>query len=294
MTYIFYSKNAADGRGMQQALALSKTLEGGAQVRALENFRLNDLFSAVGKDDTVILLGGDGTINHLVNSPTMYPCTRKIFYVAGGTGNDFYRDVRHKEVSDIFPLTPYLQKLPSVKFGERYLRFLNGVGFGLDGYACDMVAQSRNSHRKPPSYVSVALKGLLWKFKPLSATVTVDGVNYLFRDVFLATSMFGKYYGSGVKIAPEQDRAKTDTLSVVVVHGRNRFGMLPLFAKLFKGTHVKHKKYVTVLTGNQITVTFDHACAMQVDGDVYPAIRSYTVTAPDPVGASAEKELQTI
>ncbi len=293
MTYIFYSKSAANGRGLQQALALSKTLEGGAQVRALENFRLSDLFSVVGRDDTVIVMGGDGTINHLINSPTMYPCSRKIFYAAGGTGNDFYRDVRHKEVSDIFPLTPYLQKLPSVKFGDRYLRFLNGVGFGLDGYACAVVAKGRNTKRKPPSYVSVALKGLLWKFKPLSATVTVDGVNYLFRDVFLATSMFGKYYGNGVKIAPDQNRENTDTLSVVVVHGRNRMGMLPLFAKLFNGTHVKHKKYVTVLTGNQITVNFDRACAMQVDGDVYPETCTYTVTAPDPVGAT-QAELQTV
>lgn len=294
MTYIFYSKNAASGRGMQQALALSKTLEGGAQVRALENFRLNDLFSAVGKDDTVILMGGDGTINHLVNFPTMYPCTRKIFYAAGGSGNDFYRDVRHKETSDIFPLTPYLQKLPSVKFGERYLRFLNGVGFGLDGYACEAVVNGRIKCGKSPNYVIEALKGLLWKFKPMSATITVDGVNYLFRDVFLATSMFGRYYGGGVKIAPSQDRANTDTLSVVVVHGRNRLSLLPLFAKLFDGTHVKHKKFVTVLTGNQITVSFDRTCAMQVDGDVYPPIDSYTVTAPDPVGAACSAEHATI
>jgi len=79
------------------------------------------------------------------------------------------------------------------------------------------------------------------------------------------------------------------------VHGRNRLGMLPLFAKLASGTHIKHKKYVTVLTGNQITVTFDRACAMQVDGDVYPKTYSYTVTAPDPVGAFAEeKQLQTV
>lgn len=274
---------------MQQALALSKTIEGGAQIRALENFRLSDLFRVVTKQDQVILLGGDGTINRLVNAPTMYPCTRNIFYAPGGTGNDFYRDVRENEPSDIFPLTQYLQKLPTVKFGDRYLRFLNGVGFGLDGYACEVVNAPTGRKKKSPSYALVAFKGLLWKFKPLNATVTVDGVTHWFQDVFIATSMFGRYYGGGVKIAPEQSRNETDSLSVVIAHGP-RFAILPVFAKIFKGTHIQHKKYVTILRGNQITVKFDRACAMQVDGDVYPEITSYTVTAPDPKQELAETE----
>lgn len=292
MTYIFYSKNAAHGRGMQQALALSKTIEGGAQIRALENFRLVDLFSVVEKEDRVILLGGDGTINHLINSPTMYPCSRNLFYAPGGSGNDFYRDVRESERSDIFPLTPYLQKLPTVKFGDRYLRFLNGVGFGLDGYACAAVAAARGQKKKPPHYATIALKGLLWKFKPMNATVTIDGVTHWFRDVYIATAMFGRYYGGGVKIAPEQDRKVSDSLSVVIAHGP-RFAILPVFAKIFKGTHIHHKKYVTILRGNQITVKFDRACAMQVDGDVYPETTSYTVTAPEPKQKLTPAEQET-
>lgn len=282
MTYIFYSKNAAFGRGMQQALELSKTIEGGAQIRALENFDLLDLFSVVEKDDRVILLGGDGTVNRFVNSPTMYPCTKKVLYAAGGSGNDFYRDVRGQEAADVFPLTPYLQKLPTVQFGERYLRFLNGVGFGLDGYCCNEINKHRAAGKKPPSYARVALLGLLGKFKTLNATVQVDGVTHWFQDVFIATAMFGRYYGGGVKIAPNRNRADTDTVSVVVVHSKSRLRLLPIFTTIFKGTHVNYKKYVTVLSGNRITVNFDRACPMQVDGEIYPDVSSYTVAAPDP------------
>ncbi|MBQ3055450.1 MAG: hypothetical protein IJC88_05025 [Oscillospiraceae bacterium] len=282
MTYILYSSLANSGDAFRQAFALMHKIgEENAQLRALNKFDPREILELTEPGDTVILLGGDGTLNRFANSPGMYPCRWNIQYRAGGTGNDFYRDVREFENSDSFPLTPYLQKLPVVRFADRYLLFVNGVGAGLDGYCCSVMDEARRTKKRMPSYASVALRGLLYKFKPLDATVTVDGTTHWFKHVYIATTMFGRYYGGGIKIAPDQMRANTKQVSVVVVHSRSRLAVLPIFTTIFKGTHVKHTKYVTVLTGNDITVSFDRACPMQVDGEVFPPVSTYHITAPE-------------
>ncbi len=284
MTYILYSSLAQGGEAFRQAYALMQKIgEDKAQLRSLNKFDPREVLEFSEPNDTIILLGGDGTLNRFVNLPDMIPCRYKLEYTAGGTGNDFYRDVREFEEADTFSLTPYLQKLPTVRFADRQFYFVNGVGAGLDGWCCMIMEEHRRANKKMPSYVSLALRGLLGKFKPLSATVNVDGVTHWFKNVYIATTMFGRFYGGGVKIAPDQMRSNTSQVSVVVVHSNSRLAVLPIFGTLFSGGHVKYKKYVTVLTGNDITVSFDRACPMQVDGEVHDPVSEYRITAPDPI-----------
>ena len=283
MTYIFYSSLPNGGYAFLQAYALMQKLgEDEVQMRSLNKFDPHEVMELSDPNSTFVLIGGDGTLNRFINTPGIFQCNREISYHAGGTGNDFYRDVCEEENRDEFPLTPYLQFLPTAEFDGQTRFFLNGVGAGLDGYCCATVEESRRKGKKPPSYASVALRGLLYQFKPLSATVTVDGVTHWFQHVYIATTMHGRYYGGGVKIAPDRKRSDTRTVTVVVVHSRHRLNVIPIFGTIFKGTHVKYKKYVTVLTGSEIKVSFDRPCPMQVDGEVFPPVNEYRITAACP------------
>jgi diacylglycerol kinase family enzyme len=67
-------------------------------------------------------------------------------------------------------------------------------------------------------------------------------------------------------IAPEQDRLDPEgRLTFAVAHDLGRFRLVTIFPEIFKGTHVRHTKYIDICKGHEITVKFDRPCALQID-----------------------------
>jgi len=192
-----------------------------------------------------------------------------------GTGNDFARDMGKERFAAPFSVERELKDLPQVQVGEKTYRFINGVGFGIDGYCCLMGDRKRKEGKKV-NYAAIAIKGLLGEFAPRSARVEVDGKTYSFSNVWIAPTMYGKYYGGGMIAAPQQDRGSKDgTLSLVLFHTAGRLRTLLAFPGIFRGTHIKHTKQVTVLTGHEISVEFDRPTPLQVDGETIPNVMGY-------------------
>ena len=58
--------------------------------------------------------------------------------------------------------------------------------------------------------------------------------------------------------------------------------------------HIKHTEMVDIITGHEITVTFDSPKALQIDGETVLGVTSYTVSSgkkPAPVEAEATAEV---
>lgn len=250
---------------------------------------LDELFKNLAKDDKIVLCGGDGTLNKFVNSIPFIP-ENEILYYPTGNGNDFYRDVAEgKEGTEPCAINPYIVNLPTVAVNGKTCKFLNNVGFGIDGYCCET---GDRLHREAPdkkiSYTGIAIKGLLFHFKPVNAVINVDGEEFRYKNVWLAPTMNGKYYGGGMMPAPEQKRLNDDgTVSVMIMHGKSKLKTLMVFPSIFKGTHVNHKKAVEVKTGKVIQVKFDRPTALQIDGETVTGVTEYRVTA---AGVTTEKQ----
>ena len=160
--------------------------------------------------------------------------------------------------------------------GKEYT-FINNVGFGIDGYVCEVGNREREEKKKAINYTSIALKGLLYDFKPCNATVTVDGVTKTYERVWLAPVTNGRYFGGGMKIAPDQDRLDPDgKITFLIAHDLSRPRIVPIFPEIFKGTHVRHTKYIEVVKCDEVTVRFDRPCAVQIDGESIPNVTEYT------------------
>ena len=174
----------------------------------------------------------------------------------------------------------YLKDLPVVFVNGKECRFINGIGYGIDGYCCEVADQIRASGNTDPiNYSGIAIKGLLGKFDPRNAHAVVDGKEYDFKGVWIAPTMKGRYYGGGLMAAPAQDRLDPDgKVSLVIMGGAGRIPTLLAFSGVSKGTHVK-KKMVTVLTGKEITVSCDTPCALQIDGETVLNVKEYSVKA---------------
>ncbi len=281
MYHILYNPLSGNGQGKSRAQALKEKFSGQnvlfEDIREIRSYK--EYLSGFSKEDALVIAGGDGTVNRFVNETAGLELPENLFYYAVGSGNDFKRDVL-PEGDDLIPLHRYIMDLPTVTVKGKTSRFLNGVGYGIDGYCCEVGDELAKKTDKPVNYAGIAIKGLLFHYKPTNAKVTVDGKEYSFKKVWLAPAMNGRFYGGGMMVAPEQDRlAGKGEISVVLMHGSGKLKTLMVFPSIFKGEHVRHNEMVTVLTGKEITVEFDRPTALQIDGETVLAVTSYTARA---------------
>lgn len=231
-------------------------------------------FDSLNSEDEVVLVGGDGTINHFINEMDGYDIKNNVYLYANGTGNDFLNDINRKHGEEIL-LNDYLKNLPTVKVKDITRKYINNMGFGIDGYCCEVADQIKaKTPNKKINYTGIAIKGLLFFFKPCHATIEVDGKIYEFDNVWLAPAMKGRYYGGGMMVAPAQDR-NSDHLSVVVYHCKSKLKALISFPSIFEGKHVEKKDMVEVIEGNKVHVKFSRPCAAQIDGDTVLNVSEY-------------------
>lgn len=229
------------------------------------------------EEDTVYLCSGDGTINQLINrlnDPSALRC--RLFYYGTGSGNDFLRNLGKSPQCDPFPINSYLMHLPTVTVNGKKYRFLNNVGFGIDGYCTEEGDRLKKKSKKAVNYTAIAIRGLLFHFHPVDATVTVDGKEYRYRRVWLAPTMNGRFYGGGMMPTPSQNRSDPEgRLSLMLFHGAGKLRTLAVFPSIFTGKHINHESMVAIHTGTSITVEFDRPSPLQIDGETIPNVYKY-------------------
>ena len=280
MNYLFYNPSARNGKAAEDLQLIKKTLDGqDVEIYAVTD--IDDYVSVIDKiqpEDIVYIVGGDGTLNRFINDSTNLRILGDIFFYSAGTGNDFKHDVDPDNSLYRIRLNDYIRNLPTVTVGGVTYKFVNGIGFGIDGYCCEEGDRQRAAGRQDINYSSIAVKGCLFRFKPYGADITVDGETRHYDKVWLAPTMFGKYYGGGMKVAPEQDRNNPQhTVTSVVIHGTGRLKTLIRFAKIFSGEHAKYTDMVDIRTGHEVRVVFDRPCALQIDGETVKNVTEYTV-----------------
>lgn len=280
MNYLFFNPSAKNGKAAEDLQLIKKTLDGqDVEIYAVTD--IDDYVSVIDKiqpEDIVYIVGGDGTLNRFINDSTNLRILGDIFFYSAGTGNDFKHDVDPDNSLYRIRLNDYIRNLPTVTVGGVTYKFINGVGFGIDGYCCEEGDRQRAAGKQDINYSAIAVKGCLFRFKPYGADITVDGETRHYNKVWLAPTMFGKYYGGGMKVAPEQDRNNPQhTVTNVVIHGTGRLKTLIRFAKIFSGEHTKYTDMVDIRTGHEVRVVFDRPCALQIDGETVKNVTEYTV-----------------
>ena len=275
--YVLYNPKAGDFSSEERARSCLGDFAGETEfqdVTLIADYA--EFFKELTTEDKIILCGGDGTLNRFANhcAGLQYPCD--VLYLPMGSGNDFAREMEERGEKAPFLIHTYIQNLPTVAVNGKTYSFINGVGFGIDGYCCE-VGDKLKEQGKKPNYTSIAIKGLLFHYKICDATVIVDGKEHFFKNVWLAPTMYGKYYGGGMIPTPNQDRnGKEKTLSVLLFTGKSKLKTLMLFPSIFKGEHVKKEKYTTVLSGKEITVRYSSPRALQIDGETIVGVTEYT------------------
>ncbi len=278
---ILYNPLSGDGKTETVTEALKKHLAGSTLefIDVTEKASFAEIFDELIKGEKVVIAGGDGTLNRFINDVDTDNLDTEVYYYAAGNGNDFWNDLGKKQGDAPVLINEYLKNLPVVTINGKTSKFLNGVGYGIDGYCCE-VGDKLRAQGKDVNYTSIAIKGLLGGYKPCNATVIVDGKAYEFRKAWIAPTMFGRFYGGGMIPTPAQDRNNPEgTVSVCLFYGKGKLKTLMVFPKIFKGEHIKKTKMVKILSGHTVTVRFDKPVAAQIDGETVLNVTEYTVTS---------------
>lgn len=291
---IMYNPLSCSGKGEERAKRVEALL-GDAEISYRNVTEIDDIaaFAESLPDDVdLVFAGGDGTVNHFVNAVSDISLNRDVYYFGAGTGNDFLKDIG-ADCTQLVHVNKYIQNLPVVEVKGKKYKFLNNVGFGMDGYCTEEGDRQRAAGKKKINYTTIALKGLLYDYKKVSATVSIDGKVMSYKNVIIAPTMNGRYFGGGMMACPEQDRLCGDGhVTLMVMHCKSKIKPLFVFPKIFKGEHVKHTDIVEQFRGYNVEVTFDRPCALQIDGETISDVLSYKVWAGPEYRKAGIKELE--
>ncbi|MBO7698828.1 MAG: hypothetical protein J6S38_07345, partial [Erysipelotrichaceae bacterium] len=162
MIYLFMNPLANNSKGEEDARQWKTDNNVECEiVNLLETPDPKAFFDGLKEEDEVILSGGDGTLNRFANDMYGYEFRNPVYYVKCGSGNDFYRDNEKYAVDGKIDLRPFLKNLPLITVNGIKKRFLNGIGYGLDGETCRVGDIQRATSDKPVNYSSIAIKLLL-------------------------------------------------------------------------------------------------------------------------------------
>lgn len=226
----------------------------------------------------MIVVGGDGTLHEVVNGLTDQ--TIPVSIIPSGSGNDFARGCSIngtpsaileriiKRKSDL----PYWLGEYTTNHQHHKRYFANSIGFGFDAEIAETA--NRSLYKKffnrlklgRISYV-IALLQVLFRFKPMSVAVDINGKSRTFNDCWMITITNHPFYGGGMKIIPF---AKIQPLKfpVLVINSISKFKILSLFMTVFTGDHVKFKE-VEIIEATKVKVTSANQRDLiyQVDGE---------------------------
>lgn len=206
----------------------------------------------------IIVIGGDGTFNEVINGARDYS-KLEIGYIPTGSGNDLARGLQ----LPADPIDNLRRILDSSEYmymdigclswddGESKRYFGVSTGVGIDADVCRLALNSnlkRMLNRIGLGKLTYGILTLrsLFASPMMNAHIVADGKDYgIFDKVLFIAFMNHKTEGGGVPMAPNAE-ATDGKLSMCMIYGLNKFNALFAFPSLLSGKHLTLKAYMGV------------------------------------------------
>jgi YegS/Rv2252/BmrU family lipid kinase len=262
-------EGALRGVGLEYTL-LTTHARGGATELA---------FQAVERGfEAVVAVGGDGTINEVVNgvvgSAQAGGGEAALGVVPLGTGSDFSRMIDGLDSQDLGAVARRLASGATrpvdigqivVETGGRELRrfFINGLGAGIDAQVAVEVGKVTWTTGMA-AYIIASLRALA-TYKTSQMTVRYDGKEFR-RKLYFATVANGRWQGGGFLLTPAA-QIDDGALDLCAVQSLRFDQVIRYYPKLIDGTHVELRE-VTTAQARQLEISSPTPFPVATDGEV--------------------------
>lgn len=218
---------------------------------------LEDYLNHTHKKHTILLIGGDGTINTFINNTMNIAIAQDIYLKRSGSGNDFLRSLKKQKSA--------VQYIMQLEHNQEKRYFINGAGMGIDGMISHFVNQSKRKNRF--NYFLKTLKAF-FIYKPKYMEVKLDDTLYRFKKAWLININNGAFIGGGMKLTPKA-RLDENKLDVIVVHRVPRLILFFIFISVYFGLHTYLKPFVFYKKATTIEATMFSPQIAQCDGECF-------------------------
>jgi YegS/Rv2252/BmrU family lipid kinase len=121
---------------------------------------------------------------------------------------------------------------------EHTTYFLNITSFGISGLAVELVNQAKKRFGPTAAFALGTLRAIS-RYEPAEITVRVDGIEVHRGPVNMAAVANGRYFGSGMMVAPSAE-VDDGLLELVLVSGLSKPRLVANFPSIYRGAHFSH------------------------------------------------------
>lgn len=233
--------------------------------------------------ERVIAVGGDGTLNEIVNGyfdkhGRAFNSEAAIGLLPSGTGSDFRRSIGITNRGDSIRavLTPVARSIDVARAGFEDLHgagthrfFINVASFGLGGDVSALVNRWRGSLPRwigGQARFSAAAIAALGRYKNVRVSMQLDRERELQISSNLIVVANGKFAGGGMMLAPNAE-LDDGLLDVILTDGATRWDVIRELPRVRRGGLLKNPK-VSAFRAREISIDSEEPMAIDLDGEM--------------------------
>lgn len=242
---------------------------------------------------TIVVIGGDGTINEVINGITDFSAVT-FACIPTGSGNDFVRGL-HLAKEPVMALHQILhpKKILKINVGcvhacpdnrdsaaLQQFSYAVSAGIGFDAAVCSLVQASKlkkilNRFRFGKLvYLTTALSQLFTMRRCTLSVSLENGQTITYPNAYFAAAMNLPFEGGGFMFCPRALSAD-DCIDLFIAHDISRLKVLFLLPLAFAGHHTGFRG-VEIIRCRQAEITSDAPLWVHTDGEVPGAFRNVT------------------
>ena len=231
--------------------------------------------------ERIVSVGGDGTINEIINGILTAQNQPSLGIIPAGWANDFIKSTSIP--NDIYQACRIIKegKTKKIDLGliNQRTYFANVCGIGFDAEITALANQIKTDHPIWKSlstyvYVFAAIKKLLSPIPSFQLKITIDN-RVIEKEVLFLAIGNGRVEGGKFNIAPEAD-IDDGLLDVWIIQKMTRKRCLWLLPKAIKGTH-KDAPEVNFFRGKNILIEASEPITAQVAGEILIPQKKYQI-----------------
>ncbi len=213
------------------------------------------------KYKTLVICGGDGTINSIINQTHHLNVTYAIY--PGGSGNGLSRELGFKQ--DLDHLITSIEKgitqeVDLIKINEQYCINMSGIGF--DAFVAYQFDKSKKRGLK--TYIKETANALR-KYEPIEVNALVDNKE-IKGKYFMVNIANTRQFGNNAYIAPKAQF--NDGLLELALIQKIPITNLPSFLYKLFTAKLKDSKYIEYLKAKKVSIE-TNAAFYHIDGEAY-------------------------
>lgn len=228
--------------------------------------------------DYLIAVGGDGTLNEVMNGLMQNPeeVRKKVIFgmIPAGSGNDFAKTMgvennleelkKNIAQDNTVAIDLGLLKFKTEEGQDLQRYFINIADIGIGGLVAQILHESPRVFGSKVRYMVGIVKGFL-KFKHQPIKFTYDGGEWEGKAMSLCMAN-GKWFGSGMGIAPQAD--PTDSKMQLVLLGEVKLiDYIKNLSTIQKCKNVQHPHVHYMDSATCIIEALGDPCPIDMDGE---------------------------